>query len=98
MKSLRTCIMPPWDACGRHPVVSLCKARAPIPRKSTPTSAVGGDHGVPFARQSPGELIRMRHVLKNVLRAGLVLVFVTGIAKPASADWLLTPYAGIVFN
>jgi opacity protein-like surface antigen len=40
----------------------------------------------------------MKYVLTNVLRAGLVLVFVTGMAKPAAADWLLTPYAGIVFN
>jgi hypothetical protein len=30
------------------------------------------------------------------LRAGLVLLLVTGIAKPASADWLLTPYIGLI--
>lgn len=32
------------------------------------------------------------------LRSGLVLVFVTALARPASADWLLTPYLGIVFG
>jgi opacity protein-like surface antigen len=36
--------------------------------------------------------------LKKVLRATLVLLFVTGMAKPASADWLFTPYLGIVFS
>ena len=36
--------------------------------------------------------------LKRVLRATLVLLFVTSMAKPASADWLFTPYLGIVFS
>ena len=40
----------------------------------------------------------MKSAFKNVLRASLVLVFVTGMARPAAADWLLTPYLGIVFN
>jgi opacity protein-like surface antigen len=40
----------------------------------------------------------MNYVLKGVIRAVLVLVFVTGMAKPAAADWLLTPYFGIVFS
>ncbi len=31
-------------------------------------------------------------------RAALVLVFVTAAARPAAADWLLTPYLGIVFG
>lgn len=32
------------------------------------------------------------------MRAALVLLFVAGAAKPASADWLFTPYIGIVFG
>jgi opacity protein-like surface antigen len=40
----------------------------------------------------------MKCAFKNALRAALVLVFVTGLAKPASADWLLTPYLGVVFS
>lgn len=40
----------------------------------------------------------MIYGLKNAFRAALVLVFVAGMAKPASADWLLTPYLGIVFG
>lgn len=40
----------------------------------------------------------MKYALNNVLRAALVLLFVTGMAKPASADWLLTPYLGVVFS
>lgn len=40
----------------------------------------------------------MKNGLKNILRATLVLLFVTGMAKPASADWLFTPYLGINFS
>jgi opacity protein-like surface antigen len=40
----------------------------------------------------------MKLGLKKVLRATLVLLFITGMAKPASADWLFTPYLGIVFS
>ena len=40
----------------------------------------------------------MKRRLTNVIRATLVLVFVTGMAKPASADWLFTPYLGITFS
>ncbi len=40
----------------------------------------------------------MKSGLKNVLRATLVLLFVSTMAKPASADWLFTPYLGIVFS
>ena len=36
--------------------------------------------------------------VKNVMRAALVLLFLGGVAKPASADWLLTPYLGVVFG
>ena len=32
------------------------------------------------------------------VRGGLVLLFVAGLARPASADWLLTPYLGIVLG
>jgi len=32
------------------------------------------------------------------MRAALVLVILGGLAKPASADWLLTPYVGVVFG
>jgi opacity protein-like surface antigen len=32
------------------------------------------------------------------MRAALVLLIVGGMAKPASADWLLTPYVGVVFG
>jgi opacity protein-like surface antigen len=35
---------------------------------------------------------------KLALRGGLVLLFVTAMARPASADWLFTPYLGIVFG
>jgi opacity protein-like surface antigen len=31
-------------------------------------------------------------------RAAMVLLFVTAMARPASADWLFTPYLGIVFG
>ena len=36
--------------------------------------------------------------LKHGARAALTLLFLAGIATPASADWLLTPYMGIVFG
>jgi opacity protein-like surface antigen len=36
--------------------------------------------------------------MKRALRIGVIMVFVTSLAKPASADWLLTPYLGIVFG
>lgn len=36
--------------------------------------------------------------VKQVLRAALVLLIMGGMAKPASADWLLTPYVGVVFG
>ena len=32
------------------------------------------------------------------MRTALALVFVTAMARPASADWLFTPYLGIVFG
>ncbi len=36
--------------------------------------------------------------MKHVLRAALVLLILGGMAKPAAADWLLTPYVGVVFG
>ena len=36
--------------------------------------------------------------LKHGARAALTLLFLAGIATPASADWLLTPYMGVVFG
>jgi opacity protein-like surface antigen len=36
--------------------------------------------------------------MKRALRVAVVMVFVTAVAKPASADWLLTPYLGVVFG
>jgi opacity protein-like surface antigen len=36
--------------------------------------------------------------LRLGLRTALALVFVTAMARPASADWLFTPYLGIVFG
>lgn len=36
--------------------------------------------------------------MKRALRVAVVMVFVTAMAKPASADWLFTPYLGIVFG
>jgi opacity protein-like surface antigen len=36
--------------------------------------------------------------VKTVLRAALVLLIIGGVAKPASADILLTPYLGVVFG
>ena len=40
----------------------------------------------------------MRNGLNSVITAALVLLFVTAMAKPASADWLFTPYLGINFS
>jgi opacity protein-like surface antigen len=40
----------------------------------------------------------MKSRLKNVGRTALLLVFLGGIATPASADWLLTPYLGVTFG
>lgn len=40
----------------------------------------------------------MKDGLRQALRAALVLLFVTALARPASADWLFTPYLGIVFG
>lgn len=40
----------------------------------------------------------MKSVLGNLVRAALVLLFVAGAARPASADWLFTPYLGLVFG
>jgi opacity protein-like surface antigen len=36
--------------------------------------------------------------MSQVLRAALLLLFLGGVATPASADWLLTPYLGVVFG
>jgi opacity protein-like surface antigen len=36
--------------------------------------------------------------VKYVMRAALVLLILGAAAKPASADWLLTPYVGVVFG
>jgi opacity protein-like surface antigen len=36
--------------------------------------------------------------MAQVGRAAVMLVFLGGVATPASADWLLTPYAGIAFG
>jgi opacity protein-like surface antigen len=36
--------------------------------------------------------------VKYVMRAALVLLILGTAAKPASADWLLTPYVGVVFG
>src|SRR5688500_3616091 len=49
-------------------------------------------------RIASGELLHMTLGIKKLLRAALVLLFVTGMAKPASADWLFTPYLGINFS
>jgi opacity protein-like surface antigen len=40
----------------------------------------------------------MKSSLANGVRAALVLLFLAGAATPASADWLLTPYLGVVFG
>lgn len=36
--------------------------------------------------------------VKFTMRAALVLLILGSAAKPASADWLLTPYVGVVFG
>ena len=36
--------------------------------------------------------------VKHVMRAALALLIIGGAAKPASADWLFTPYVGVVFG
>ena len=36
--------------------------------------------------------------VKHVMRAALALLILGAAAKPASADWLLTPYVGVVFG
>ena len=41
---------------------------------------------------------RLNRLKRLVLRATVMVVFVIATAKPASADWLLTPYLGIVFG
>ena len=40
----------------------------------------------------------MRHGLTYLRRAALAAVFVAAAAAPARADWLLTPYLGVVFG
>lgn len=40
----------------------------------------------------------MRTGMKGALRVAVVMAFVMVMAKPASADWLLTPYFGFVFG
>jgi opacity protein-like surface antigen len=40
----------------------------------------------------------MNYGIRQGLRAALVLLFVTIMARPASADWLFTPYLGITFG
>lgn len=37
-------------------------------------------------------------IVKHVMRAALALLIIGGVAKPASADVLLTPYIGVVFG
>ena len=40
----------------------------------------------------------MNVLIRQAFRAALVLLFVITMARPAAADWLLTPYFGIVFG
>lgn len=40
----------------------------------------------------------MKMAMKRALRAAMALAFVTVLARPASADWLFTPYLGIVLG
>lgn len=40
----------------------------------------------------------MKSRLKYMGRTALLLAFLGGIATPASADWLLTPYVGVTFG
>ena len=37
-------------------------------------------------------------IVKHLIRAAFVLLIIGGVAKPASADWLFTPYVGVVFG
>lgn len=41
---------------------------------------------------------RLNELSRLALRTGLALVLVTTMARPASADWLFTPYLGITFG
>ena len=45
-----------------------------------------------------GKFLSKGDFVKIVMRAALVLVILGVMAKPASADWLLTPYVGVVFG
>jgi opacity protein-like surface antigen len=36
--------------------------------------------------------------MAHVVRTAALLLFLTGVASPASADWLLTPYLGVTFG
>ncbi len=38
------------------------------------------------------------NAVRLVSRTAMVLLFITAMARPASADWLFTPYLGIVFG
>src|SRR5688500_3450878 len=72
-------------------------------RKFHHSSSVDAVDGVWFAPHfTQGERIVMTFGLKVISRAalhtGLALLFATAIARPASADWLFTPYYGIVFG
>jgi hypothetical protein len=40
----------------------------------------------------------MKERFVNIGRAAVMLVFLSGFATPASADWLLTPYLGVTFG
>ena len=42
--------------------------------------------------------IQKGNFVKHVMRAAFVMLILVGAAKPASADWLLTPYLGVVFG
>ena len=37
-------------------------------------------------------------LVKQVMQAAFVLLILGGVARPASADWLFTPYVGVVFG
>jgi opacity protein-like surface antigen len=49
-------------------------------------------------RRVRGNVHIMNTVLSHISRTALALLFVAGLARPASADWLLTPYLGVVFG
>ena len=40
----------------------------------------------------------MNYGVTLILRTAFVLMFLAGAARPAAADWLLTPYVGVVFG